>query len=617
MGIPQLDGAPINAQSHLHKITQLMDISNNLFRNAEAALGRLFSPRLNLAAQAAQAAFFLYAALMGTGLIMFYEYPAEFPAAYETLDGLSKSVSIGGVSRSVHRGAADLMALFAILHMGRVFFLKRFTKGRWGAWTFGVTLLLFIAWQGLSGYTLPMDERAQAILGAVSPALEKFFGAEAGRAFLVNNEITPRTMILLLAGHLVPPIVALALFTGHLRGLKMPRLWPSRSLMAAIAAGLLIAALSYPAQSAAKADFFSAAGPVPFDRLLMWPIHPGAGLGAWGAAGMLLATLLCVPMFIREKKEIVRLYADKCVGCGLCAADCPYRAIAMEPLPSADRHPWVAVIDEARCVGCAVCVGSCGFAALDMPSRPVADIRGEAGDYLKAGGGRIIYQCQNAQNYVANDSGSVQIVKLICAGQLHPRWIEDDVKNGAEMVSVASCDPSSCESRLGGTFALLRFDHLRKPYLRKKVDRSRVLFVTRDGSGSAKATQILRYAGVLILFVSLAIVPGVLWQNHQAQLADSSLARIAVSMDVWGEASLAVTADGAAIFDKTWRAATPGGKLAVFEEIKMPPEVKAVTAIYRQSGMERTFTIAGLQAGETAVVRPNPATAEMELARRR
>jgi len=59
---------------------------------------------------------------------------------------------------------------------------------------------------------------------------------------------------------------------------------------------------------------------------------------------------------------VVRAEIERCVGCGLCAAACPFDALSIE-----EGHVR---IDETQCMGCGVCVSKCPREVLSLIRSP-------------------------------------------------------------------------------------------------------------------------------------------------------------------------------------------------------------------------------------------------------
>jgi len=86
----------------------------------------------------------------------------------------------------------------------------------------------------------------------------------------------------------------------------------------------------------------------------------------------------CPKKAIRIEDGRARLDASLCVGCGICAQACPYKAIIKVPVPCEEACPTGAIsraddgsrrIDREACIDCGRCVRECPFGAVMEPSR--------------------------------------------------------------------------------------------------------------------------------------------------------------------------------------------------------------------------------------------------------
>ena len=63
---------------------------------------------------------------------------------------------------------------------------------------------------------------------------------------------------------------------------------------------------------------------------------------------------------------LLTIARETCKGCGLCAAVCPKKILALsKDINSRGYHP-IAVTDQEKCIGCAFCARMCPDAVIKV-----------------------------------------------------------------------------------------------------------------------------------------------------------------------------------------------------------------------------------------------------------
>jgi ubiquinol-cytochrome c reductase cytochrome b subunit len=101
---------------------------------------------------------FMIQATTGTLLSLYFKGTPE--AAYKSVQFITSEVNFGWLIRSIHHWGADLMILFVVLHLLRIFFQAAYKYPRQIVWLVGMLLLMVTMGFGFTGYLLPWDQRA-------------------------------------------------------------------------------------------------------------------------------------------------------------------------------------------------------------------------------------------------------------------------------------------------------------------------------------------------------------------------------------------------------------------------------------------------------------------------
>lgn len=285
---------------------------------------------------------FLFFVQICSGILLLMYYKGSADVAYESVRFIMSEVRFGWLIRDIHSWSANLIILFAFIHMFSVYFTKSYRYPREFTWVSGIFLLLLALGFGFSGYLLPWNQLAffatkvgTDMVGVVpiigKPLLELLRGSEEvtgatlSRFFGIHVAILPGVFVIFLTIHL--------LFIQR-QGISEPVSWeklPAEkkkytpffpdfmlkdfSLWLVVLAGVAALSVFFPWELGSKADPFSSApqGIKPewyflfmYQSLKFLPSHiiglEGEVLGilTFGAAGVLWTL---VPFFDRDQKR--------------------------------------------------------------------------------------------------------------------------------------------------------------------------------------------------------------------------------------------------------------------------------------------------------------------------
>ena len=153
-----------------------------------------------------------------TGVLLAVYYKPSPEAAYASIRYIEQEVSMGWLIRQIHAWGANLMIIFVLLHMTRVFVNKCYRHPRELTWVTG-TLALFITMGfGFTGYLLPWDQLSYwaSTVGSgladgvpvIGPSLlvliragESVSGLTLARFYALHTVVLPWAVAAVLVGH--------------------------------------------------------------------------------------------------------------------------------------------------------------------------------------------------------------------------------------------------------------------------------------------------------------------------------------------------------------------------------------------------------------------------------
>lgn len=434
------------------------------------------APELNPFYYTGPIAIFLFAVISLTGIFLVLFFQVGFDSSYLFISRVEHQ-PLARIVRAAHRYASDAFVVVSLIHAYRLLVLERFRGARWLAWVSGIVMLLPIWLAGVTGYWMLWDERALAITIAFDNILQR--GASSVLNLMATNQKGNSwifIMIVLVAHLALTAVIGVATWV-HLARLNRPKWILPRYWMLGLTIVLLVVSAVAPVGMLPKADLTRAPGEFSIDLLYLFylpaafdPVINSPWLWIGTLAILVVAGILPWLSFRKTAPPRVTIDKARCNGCTVCAIDCPYKAITMEPRTDGLPHKFVALEHPDLCVSCGICLGSCDGYAITLGNYSTnaiwrAMLTRLATRHTPAA--RVVLTCERhaAQHPHANRDDIV--IALPCVGMAHPDLVGQIRQAGATDVQIVGCPPEDCANREGNTWLEQRLTRQRLPRLKK------------------------------------------------------------------------------------------------------------------------------------------------------
>lgn len=332
--------------------------------------------------------FFLWVLFL-SGLLLFAYYvptidnayaSANLINAYTSVKYITNTIPFGYVIRGIHRYAGDAMVITILIHALRVWFTDRYRQYRIVQWLSGIVLLALVFIVGQTGYYLVWDERSLILTRMTVAAFDSLgpVGEPMKWWFLNGRTITNLTLANFLFIHIGLSFSLLFGLWIHYVRMQRPVVTPPPVINYVLFALVIVSVALFPIEMMKMADLSTSPANFDVDWFFLWPywlMSIAPPLVFWALVVILSFVCCYVPYLVKTPPVLAAdVVVSKCVGCRLCAIDCPYAAIEMVPAPASSRFKLLATVKAFRCSGCGVCVGACAYDAIDLPDLLDSDV---------------------------------------------------------------------------------------------------------------------------------------------------------------------------------------------------------------------------------------------------
>ncbi len=431
------------------------------------------APQLNPFYYTGQIAVFLLGVVSITGLFLVLFFQVGFDASYLFVARIEQQF-LARIVRAAHRYASDALVIVSLIHGLRLLVQNRLRGARWLAWVSGVVMIAPIWLAGITGYWLIWDERALAITQSFDNILRR-------GALSIENLIAAAQkgndwifiMIVLLAHLAFSALIGVALWI-HLARLRRPKWLLDNYWLIGLTVVLVVVSIIAPVGMLPKASLSTAPGAFPIDLLYLFYL-PIAFNATWNSPWVWLALVAIIVAagilpWLPPQKKLPRLMIDpaRCTGCTVCATDCPYTAITMQPRTDGAPHKFIAVENPDLCVACGICIGACDDDAITLGDLTTEAICRALETRVQREPGRpVVLTCERHAAHNARARRDAIVVALPCVGAAHPDIVGRVIQAGATDVRVIGCPPEDCLNREGNTWEDGRLTRNRLPRLKR------------------------------------------------------------------------------------------------------------------------------------------------------
>jgi len=149
--------------------------------------------------------FTLFIVQLLTGLLLSMHYIPSDAEAYLSIQRLHRTVPLGGLLRSIHHWAANLMVVMVLLHMLRVFITGSYKNPRELNWVAGALLFAMTLAFGFTGYLLPWDQKAYwaTVVGTNMLGSVPIFGPQLAAFVRGGTDVSGQTLLRFYSLHML------------------------------------------------------------------------------------------------------------------------------------------------------------------------------------------------------------------------------------------------------------------------------------------------------------------------------------------------------------------------------------------------------------------------------